>query len=177
MINYYYIVEILVVWVVFVLFVQEVVSNIHIKCTIHKWTRLSGHYVQLRTQKGADSNQNPFIICSISVSLPEYFERRVKPRLDGGVGIVRYTGWVTETALLVPIVDITSEYVAHTCRIFFVKTIEKVIRLCTVLIFWMVVLKIWAFFTYFIYLSVMGRYNNQNLVEIREKCPYIQSYH
>ena len=33
----------------------------------------------------------------------------------------------------------------------FVKTIEKIIRLCSVLIFfWVVVLKIWAFFTYFI---------------------------
>ena len=41
-----------------------------------------------------------------------------------------------------------------------VKTKEIVIRLCTVLIFFLlVVLNIWVIFRLFIYLSVMGRYN------------------
>ena len=50
----------------------------------------------------------------------------------------------------------------------FVKTIEKVMRLCTV-----VVLKIWAFFTYFIYLSVMGRYNPPP--PIKTKLKYVKN--
>ena len=36
---------------------------------------------------------------------------------------------------------------------------SKRIMYCVDLVFWVAVLKIWASFTYFIYLSVMGRYN------------------
>ena len=52
----------------------------------------------------------------------------------------------------------------------FVKTIEKVIRLCTVLnIFLVVVVKIGTYYVHFprIYLSL----------ELREKWPYLQNYH
>ena len=56
--------------------------------------------------------------------------------------------------------SIEGEGVESTPPFLFVKTIEKVIRLCTMLIFfWVVVLKIWVFLHIFIYLSVMGRYN------------------
>ena len=45
----------------------------------------------------------------------------------------------------------------------FVKTIEKVIRLCTVLIFFMSgSFEDMGIFYVFIYLSVMGRYTHQN---------------
>ena len=59
------------------------------------------------------------------------------------------------------------------------RKIKKIMHRIELFFFWVVVLMIWAFFTYFIYLSVMGRYNpppHQNEVEIHEKCPYLQSY-
>ena len=62
----------------------------------------------------------------------------------------------------------------------FVKTKEKVRRLCTVLNFFLSGgFEDMGIFMYFIYLSFMGRYNPppSSKYEIREKYPYLQNYH